>query len=40
MSLVNAHNITLVFVSHDLSLSQYFNRIDALSEINSLSGDR
>ena len=40
MSLVKVHNITLVFVSHDLSLSQYFNRIDALSEINSLSGDR
>ena len=32
--LVAEHNITLLFVSHDLSLSQYFDRTEALSEIN------
>ena len=36
MSLVDENNITLVFVSHDMSLSKYFNRIDALSDINRL----
>ncbi|ODS24268.1 ABC transporter ATP-binding protein [Candidatus Endobugula sertula] len=39
MSLVAENNITLVFVSHDLSLSRYFNRVDALSDISSLDGD-
>lgn len=39
MSLVAEHNITLVFVSHDLSLSRYFNRVDALSDISCLDGD-
>ena len=38
MSLVTANNITLVFVSHDLSLSHYFKRMDALSTLNSVSG--
>lgn len=35
MSLVDKHGITLLFVSHDMSLSQYFGRIEALSDINS-----
>ncbi len=39
MSLVAENNITLVFVSHDMSLSQYFKRIDALSDISCLNGD-
>ncbi len=39
MSLVEEHNITLVFVSHDMAVSRYFNRIDALSDINCLSGE-
>lgn len=39
MPLVAQNNITLVFVSHDKSLSHYFERIDALSDINCLSGD-
>ncbi|TQV71087.1 ABC transporter ATP-binding protein [Aliikangiella marina] len=34
MSLVDENKATLVFVSHDKSLSQYFSRIDALSDIN------
>lgn len=35
MSLVDSHRITLLFVSHDMSLSQYFGRIEALSDINA-----
>jgi len=35
MTLVSKHNITLVFVSHDMSLANYFGRIDALSDINA-----
>jgi putative ABC transport system ATP-binding protein len=34
VSLVSAQGITLLFVSHDMSLANYFGRIDALSEIN------
>ena len=34
MSLVIEHKITLLFVSHDLSLSRYFGRTEALSDIN------
>lgn len=34
MDLVNEHGITLLFVSHDMSLSQYFNRVEALCDIN------
>ncbi|TQV88567.1 ABC transporter ATP-binding protein [Aliikangiella coralliicola] len=40
VSLVAENKITLVFVSHDKSLSRYFNRIDALSDISCLSGAR
>ena len=35
MSLVKAQQITLLFVSHDLSLAQHFGRIEALSDINT-----
>jgi putative ABC transport system ATP-binding protein len=38
MSLVESHNTSLLFVSHDMTLSSYFDRIDALSEFN-LSGE-
>lgn len=38
MSLANEHGITLVLVSHDLSLSHHFNQVDALSEINRSGG--
>ncbi len=38
MSLIDEHNITLVFVSHDMSLSQHFARTDAMSDINDFSG--
>lgn len=34
MSLVKAHRITLLFVSHDLSLAHHFGRVEALSDIN------
>lgn len=36
MSIVEDNRITLVFVSHDLSLSTYFNRVESLSDINQL----
>jgi putative ABC transport system ATP-binding protein len=39
MSLVAQHRITLLFVSHDMSLASYFSRIDALSDINEV-GER
>ncbi len=35
MPLVADHKMTLLFVSHDMSLSQYFKRIEALSNINA-----
>jgi len=35
MSLVKEHEITLLFVSHDLSLSHHFGRVEALSDINT-----
>jgi len=34
MSIVADNNITLLFVSHDLSLSSYFNNVESLSDIN------
>lgn len=40
LSLVTDNNSTLVFVSHDLSLSKHFDRVDALSEFNKLKGTR
>ena len=36
MSIVKAHNITLLFVGHDMSLSPYFTRVESLSEINRI----
>jgi putative ABC transport system ATP-binding protein len=34
MAMVSEYNTTLLFVSHDMSLAKYFNRIDALADIN------
>ena len=34
MSIVAENNLSLLFVSHDMSLSQYFKRVEALSDIN------
>ena len=34
MKTAETHDMTLVFVSHDLSLSNQFHRIDAMSDIN------
>ena len=34
MSLTNEYNMTLLFVSHDMSLSHYFSRSVALADIN------
>ena len=34
MSLVKENDITLLFVSHDMSLSHYFDRVESLNEIN------
>jgi len=34
MSIVKEHDITLVFVSHDMSLSSYFTRVESLNDIN------
>lgn len=36
MSIVKEHNITLLFVSHDMSLSQYFTRVESLNDINRI----
>lgn len=36
MSIVKNNNITLLFVSHDMSLSHYFNRVESLSNINRI----
>ncbi len=36
MELVNKYKITLVLVSHDQSLSPYFNRVELFSEINNM----
>lgn len=38
MSLVIRHQITLVFVSHDFSLAQYFDRVESLSDLNQVKG--
>ena len=39
MTLVSEHDITLLFVSHDISLANHFGRIDALSDINAAGKD-
>ena len=36
MSIVKKNGITLLFVSHDMSLSHYFNRVESLNDINQL----
>lgn len=36
MTTARAHNMTLVFVSHDLSLRDHFDRVDSMSEINKI----
>ncbi len=36
MSIVDKHEITLLFVSHDISLSHYFTRVESLSDINQV----
>lgn len=38
MSMVTDHQMTLIFVSHDMSLSSYFNRTDQLNAFNQLEG--
>lgn len=38
MDIVKHHNITLLFVSHDMGLSQYFRRVESLSDINQAGG--
>lgn len=35
MSLIDSYGASLVFVSHDMSLSQYFDRIESLAEMNT-----
>tara|TARA_A100001011_G_scaffold323333_1_gene345198 strand:- start:1007 stop:1687 length:681 start_codon:yes stop_codon:yes gene_type:complete len=37
LEMISKQNTTLIFVSHDLSLANNFDRIDALEEINSVS---
>ena len=39
METVTRHNITLIFVSHDQSLTQYFSKTVALQDINIAKGD-
>lgn len=36
--LVAQYEMTLVFVSHDLTLAQHFNRVEAFSDINQVGG--
>ena len=36
MEAAETYNMTLVFVSHDLSLNAYFDRIDSMSDINKV----
>ena len=38
MAWVSQHDITLLFVSHDLTLAQYFSRVDSMSNINREQG--
>jgi len=40
MSLIDEHNITLVLVSHDASLSTHFNRVEVLNDINQMEVNR
>lgn len=36
MSVVAEHNMTLLFVSHDMSLAEHFTRVEALTDINCI----
>ncbi len=36
MSLASEYQITLLFVSHDMSLARYFSRVEALTDINQV----
>jgi putative ABC transport system ATP-binding protein len=36
MTTADNHSMTLVFVSHDLSLKRYFHRVDSMSDINTV----
>lgn len=38
MSLVENYKTTLIFVSHDIELSHFFSRVDAVAEINCAEG--
>lgn len=38
MTMVDTQQTTLIFVSHDMSLASYFERIDALADINLAGG--
>lgn len=38
MSMVTDHQMTLIFVSHDLSLSHYFSQVEQLHAFNQLKG--
>jgi len=38
MSMVADNQMTLIFVSHDLSLASYFSQVEKLSEFNQLEG--
>ncbi|MAZ89433.1 MAG: ABC transporter ATP-binding protein [Cellvibrionaceae bacterium] len=38
LELVKRQKTSLLFVSHDMSLASYFNRVDALSDINQAGG--
>ena len=37
MPLAKEHNMTLLFVSHDMGLAQYFERVQALSDISEVA---
>jgi putative ABC transport system ATP-binding protein len=39
MSLVKEQDITLIFVSHDMSLASYFERVDSLADVNQLQSN-
>ena len=38
METASAHDMTVVLVSHDLSLKQHFDRIDSMSDLNKIEG--
>jgi len=40
MAMAQENNITLLFVSHDMSLATHFNRVESLSDINAASPNK